>query len=206
MSNQLKSIFPPKEVQLGFGNKKSRRATAAQRKKKAAKRRARISKVSITGRKENGVQLQGYEHYYSRGDFNALKPDTRAAILQARKDNNYVPGGGRNPGRNIDALAQSNGGDDASQMTSSLAGRTITMDRSLMASVLRLLPPIRKVLNRQMDLIHAHLRLLLHPKSESHMMQLETSAVSTKTPESLAMELFPRLECIGVTGLTLSLP
>ena len=135
MSNQLKSIFPPKEVQLGFGNKKSRRATAAQRKKKAAKRRARISKVSITGRKENGVQLQGYEHYYSRGDFNALKPDTRAAILQARKDNNYVPGGGRNPGRNIDALAQSNGGDDASQMTSSLAGRTITMDRSLMAGV-----------------------------------------------------------------------
>ena len=131
MSNQLKSIFPPREVQPVI--KKPRRVSAAQKKKKVAKRRARIAKISIVGRKENGVQLKGYAHYYSHEDFKALKPDTRSAILQARKDNNYVPGG--NPGRNIDALEQSIGGDDASQI-SSLAGKTITMDRSLVAGVI----------------------------------------------------------------------
>ena len=131
LSNQLKSIFPPKEVQPV--PKKPRRVAAAQRRKKAAKRRARIAKISITGRKENGVQLRGYEHFYSRKDFEALNKDTRAAILQARKDNNFVPG--ENNGRNIDAVEQANGGDDVSQLTS-LAGRTITMDRSLIAGVM----------------------------------------------------------------------
>ena len=50
MSNQLKSIFPPKEVQLVV--KKSRHVSAAQKKKKAAKHIARIAKISIIGRKE----------------------------------------------------------------------------------------------------------------------------------------------------------
>jgi hypothetical protein len=79
------------------------------------------------------VQLRGYEHFYSRKDFEALNKDTRAAILQARKDNNFVPG--ENNGRKIDAVEQANGGDDVSQLTS-LAGRTITMDRSLIAGVM----------------------------------------------------------------------
>ena len=77
--------------------------------------------------------MNGYTHYYSQNDFKALKLDKRAAILQARKDNNHVPG--ENPGQNVDALEQLNVGDDASQI-STLAGRTIKMDRSLVAGVI----------------------------------------------------------------------
>ena len=72
--------------------KGGRQVSAAKRKKAAKCKTARISKISISGRKENGVELKGYAHYYYNKDFHALSPDTRSAILKARKDNNYVPG------------------------------------------------------------------------------------------------------------------
>ena len=70
ISNQLKSIFPPQEIQQGVKKGGGRRGVSAakKRKQKAAKRKARIAKLSISGRKENRVQLQGYDHFYSNKD------------------------------------------------------------------------------------------------------------------------------------------
>lgn len=63
MSNQLKAIFPPKEVQP-----------------------ADMKSLCVSAAK----QKQNKKHLFLRGY--ALKPDGRAEILQALKDNNYVPG------------------------------------------------------------------------------------------------------------------
>ena len=59
ISNQLKTIFPPQEVQPT--SKKVRRVAATKKqRKKAAKRKAHcIAKISIIDRKENDVELQG---------------------------------------------------------------------------------------------------------------------------------------------------
>ncbi|GFH48999.1 Blackbeard [Chaetoceros tenuissimus] len=136
ISNQLKTIFPPHEIQQG-GKKGGRRGVAASKKqkKKATKQRAaRIAKISISGRKENGVQLQGYAHYYSNKDFHALTQDTRNTILKACRDNNWVPG---NRNRNVDAIATgSKNDDDMSSVGHSLAGHTITMDASVLRGVM----------------------------------------------------------------------
>jgi hypothetical protein len=139
ISNQFQTIFPPSEIQQG-GKKGGRGGVAATKKKKqkAAKRKAaRISKLSISGRKENGVQLQGYDHFYSNKDFYALTQDTRDAILKARRDNNWVPGNRNDRDRNVDATATRNrNDDDVSSVGHSLAGRTITMDASVLRGVM----------------------------------------------------------------------
>ena len=59
VSNQLKTIFPPKENQPVL-KKNNCHVSAAKRKAKAAKHKVciAIAKISITGRKENGVQLR----------------------------------------------------------------------------------------------------------------------------------------------------
>ena len=142
ISNQLKTIFPPHEIQqAGKRNERGgRRGVSATKKskKKAAKRKAaRIAKLSITGRNENGVQLEGYDHYYSNKDFYALTKDTRDAILKARKDNNWVPGNRDNGNRNVNATATADrNDDDMSSVGHSLAGRTITMDASVLRGVM----------------------------------------------------------------------
>ncbi|GFH50448.1 hypothetical protein CTEN210_06924 [Chaetoceros tenuissimus] len=139
ISNQLKTIFPPHEIQQG-GKKGGRRGVAATKKKKqrAAKRKAAcISKLSISGRKENGVQLQGYDHFYSNKDFYALTQDTRDAILKARRDNNWVPGNRDDSNRNINATAtRDRNDDDMSSAGHSLAGQTITMDAAVLQGVM----------------------------------------------------------------------
>ncbi|GFH50681.1 predicted protein [Chaetoceros tenuissimus] len=139
ISNQLKSIFPPQEIHAA---KKGRRVAVTKRQKKQAKqarkhKAACIAKLSINDRTENGVQLQGYAHYYSNKDFHALTQDTRDAILKARRDNNWVPGNRNDRDRNVDATATGNrNDDDVSSVGHSLAGRTITMDASVLRGVM----------------------------------------------------------------------
>jgi len=134
ISNQFKTIFPPMEIQPPV-KKNGRRVSAARRKKVTKRKTARVSKVTIIGRKENGVQLQGHAHYYFPKEFRALNPDTRAAILQARKDNNYVYS--KRNDRSASAVGtHQNTADDTSSISASLAGRTITMDRSLLQGVI----------------------------------------------------------------------
>ncbi|GFH50599.1 hypothetical protein CTEN210_07075 [Chaetoceros tenuissimus] len=122
------------------GKKGGRRSVAATKKKKqkAAKcKAARIAKLSISGRKENGVQLQGYDHFYSNKDFYTLTQDTRDAILKAHRDNNWVPGNRDDSNRNIDATATGNrNDDDMSSIGHSLAGRTVTMDAAVLRGVM----------------------------------------------------------------------
>ncbi|GFH48949.1 hypothetical protein CTEN210_05425 [Chaetoceros tenuissimus] len=140
ISNQLKSNFPPQEIQQGVkkGGGRCGVSAAKKRRQKAAKRKAsRIAKLSISGRKENGVQLQGYDHFYSNKEFYALTQDTRDAILKARKDNNWVPGNRDDSNRNVDATATSiRNDDDMSSIGHSLAGKTITMDAAVLRGVM----------------------------------------------------------------------
>lgn len=78
--------------------------------------------------------MKGYAHYYSKLEFKALTDDTRAAILKACKDNNYVPDEGA---RDVDATGTGNrNDDDVSSIGHSLVDHTITMDASVLRGVM----------------------------------------------------------------------